>query len=131
MTDRQLIEAAQKARQNAYAPYSGFLVGAALLCADGTVFLGGNVECSSFPAGNCAERVALQSAVIAGHRDFVTIAVAGGKRGDERSLPCMPCGVCRQALHDFNPGLRVVTGPPDDIQVYILKEHLLPNGFGL
>ncbi len=98
MTD--LLNKAMDAAKNAYSPYSGFSVGAALLCDDGTVFTGCNIENSSYSVTVCAERVALFSAVAAGHRKFSAIAVAGGKDGDF-TVPCPPCGVCRQALSEF------------------------------
>ncbi len=128
MTDRQLIEAAMKARQNAYAPYSDFAVGAALLTSDGKVFTGSNVECASYPSGCCAERVALYTAISAGARNFTTIAVTGWKR-DEEGKPCMPCGMCRQALYEFNTDLRIITGSLNDIKVFVLKD-IFPYGFG-
>jgi cytidine deaminase len=125
VTDRELIELARTARDRAYAPYSGFRVGAALLCADGCVFLGCNVENASYPAGICAERAALGSAVAAGARAFTALAVAGSGKD-----LCMPCGVCRQSLFEFAPGLRVVcAGPGDVFEVFTLCE-LLPSGFG-
>lgn len=92
----KLIQAAALARQKAYAPYSDFHVGAALLCADGTVFTGCNIENASFPVSNCAERTALFSAVSAGYRDFEAIAVIS----DSEDFTS-PCGVCRQALSEF------------------------------
>lgn len=94
-----LIEEAIKARNNAYAPYSKFTVGAAILCADGKIYTGCNVENVAYPVGLCAERVALGKAIAEGERDFVAIAVVGGK-GDER-VACTPCGMCRQALSEF------------------------------
>jgi homotetrameric cytidine deaminase len=116
------------ARKNAYAPYSDFAVGAALLTEDGKVYSGSNVECVNYPSGCCAERVALYTAVAAGERKFKTIAVTGWKR-DEAGKPCMPCGMCRQALYEFNTELRVITGSPDDIKVFILRD-IFPYGFG-
>ena len=131
MTDYELLTAAQSARQNAYAPYSGFSVGAALLTADGRVYLGSNVENSAFGAGSCAERSALFAAVSAGARDFAAIAVAGGPRVDENCTEvCTPCGVCRQALYEFAPELRVLLGDPANPTVYALSE-LLAHGFRL
>ncbi|MDR0326634.1 MAG: cytidine deaminase [Oscillospiraceae bacterium] len=129
MTDRELLLAAQEVRKNAYAPYSDFAVGAALLCEDGRVFTGCNVENHSYPAGCCAERVALFSAVAAGVRRFKAIAVTGWQR-DVAGRPCMPCGICRQALSEFSYDLRVITGTPDDILTHNLQE-LLPFAFGM
>jgi len=125
MTDRELIELARSARDRAYAPYSGFRVGAALLCKDGRVFLGCNVENAAYPAGICAERSALAAAVSAGAREFSMIIIAGSGRD-----ACMPCGICRQSLYEFAPDLRVVcAGSGDALEVFILCE-LLPGGFG-
>lgn len=104
---RQLIEAARAARERAYAPYSRFPVGAALLAEDGTIYTGCNVEISSFSLTCCAERVALFSAVAAGRRTFRAIAVVGG----ERIVP--PCGACRQALAEFNGGMQVILASTD------------------
>ena len=109
MTDTQLIEMAEKARESAYAPASGFTVGAALLCADGTLYTGCNIENASFTPTCCAERVAVFKAVSEGKRDFVAIAVAGGKAGERSLGVCAPCGVCRQVLSEFaRPDLRVL-----------------------
>ncbi|MDE7288021.1 MAG: cytidine deaminase [Oscillospiraceae bacterium] len=82
MTDRELLETAEKAMENAYAPYSNFKVGAALLCADGTVFTGCNIENASYGAANCAERTAVFKAVSEGHRDFSAIAIVSSS-GEE------------------------------------------------
>jgi len=128
MTDRELLLAAREARKNAYAPYSDFAVGAALLCEHGRVYTGCNVENNSYPAGCCAERVALYSAVAAGVRNFEAIAVTGWQR-DVEGRPCMPCGICLQALCEFSLNMRVITGTPDDILVFRLNE-LLTHGFG-
>lgn len=95
---KELALAAVKARGAAYAPYSGFKVGAALLAADGRVFTGCNIENSAFSPTVCAERVALFKAVSEGVREFKAIAVAGGKDG---VVTTAPCGVCRQALTEF------------------------------
>ena len=102
MTNRELIDLAIRAQANAYAPYSGFKVGAALLCEDGEVFVGANVENSSFGLTNCAERSALFAAVSAGKRSFKAIAVVGGADGVVSDF-CPPCGACRQALAEFSP----------------------------
>ena len=91
-----LITKAMSARESAYAPYSGFKVGAALLCDDGTVYTGFNIENMSYPATMCAERAALYSALTQGKRNFKAIAVIGSS-----SEPCFPCGVCRQVFAEF------------------------------
>lgn len=103
MTSTELYNMATEAAKGAYAPYSGFHVGAALLCEDGTVFTGCNVENAAYSVTVCAERVTLFSAVAAGHRRFKAIAVAGSADGDF-TKPCPPCGVCRQALAEFCDG---------------------------
>ena len=90
-----LIKEAKEARENAYCPYSKFKVGAALLTKDGKIFTGCNFENASFVAGSCAERTALGNAIVNGERQFKAIAICGGE------APCMPCGVCRQALIEF------------------------------
>ena len=95
MTPEQLIELAKEAMRKAYAPYSGYKVGAALLCADGTVYQGCNIENASFSPTVCAERTAFFKAVSDGHRDFTAIAVCGGKDG------VISGGVCRQVMREF------------------------------
>ena len=100
MMPEELIELAKDAMTRAYAPYSGFKVGAALLCADGTVYQGCNIENASFSPTVCAERTALFKAVSEGHREFAALAVCGGKDGViEGFFP--PCGVCRQVMREF------------------------------
>lgn len=125
MAYEQLVEKARSARRRAYAPYSEFPVGAAVLCQDGTVIEGVNVENSSSPLSCCAERSAVYAAVSAGHREFVAIAVVGGER------PLTPCGGCRQVLSEFG-NLRVIAATPDreiEPEEYDLRE-LLPHAFG-
>ena len=100
MQHDELFSLAEQARERAYAPYSHYTVGAALLCASGSVYTGVNIENASFGATNCAERTAIFSAVAAGERDFVAIAVAGARQG-EASGDCTPCGICRQVLCEF------------------------------
>jgi len=99
-----LIQAAISARERAHAPYSGFAVGAALRCADGTVFSGCNVENLSFGLTICAERVAVGAAIAAGKRDFQCIAIAA-----DTVEVISPCGACRQVLAEFNPSLAIVS----------------------
>ncbi|MDL2214042.1 cytidine deaminase [Clostridia bacterium OttesenSCG-928-O13] len=130
----QLVRAAVAARQNAYAPYSHFAVGAALLAEDGTVFTGCNVENAAYGVSNCAERTALFKAVSEGHRTFAAIAVAGAAAGSNYTGPqprCSPCGVCRQALFEFGgKDLFVVLATGGDgYEMHTLGE-LLPLGFG-
>lgn len=100
MTPEKLVHMAMEAMEHAYVPYSGYKVGAALLCADGTVYCGCNVENASYSPTVCAERTAFFKAVYDGHRDFVSIAVCGGKDGViTGAFP--PCGVCRQVMREF------------------------------
>ena len=129
MTDRALIEQAIAAREMAYAPYSGFRVGAALLGKSGKVYTGCNVENASYSPTNCAERTAFFKAVSEGEREFVSIAIVGGM--DETIADfCAPCGVCRQVLAEFcGPDFRVVLGTPEKPQAFAFKD-LLPYGFG-
>ncbi|MDR2514162.1 MAG: cytidine deaminase [Christensenellaceae bacterium] len=131
--DEALFAEAAAMRGRAYAPYSGFLVGAALLAKGGRVFLGCNVENAAFSPSNCAERTALFAAVAAGERQFSAIAIAGGKAGEPGSAPCLPCGVCLQALLEFcDPqSFRVLTANGEGgLQAFLLGE-LLPHGFRL
>ena len=95
-----LFQAACAARTHAYAPYSGFRVGAALLCEDGRIFTGCNVENAAYPLCTCAERTALCAAVSQGARHFLAIAIAGGT-DEDCTQPCAPCGGCRQNLAEF------------------------------
>jgi len=99
MTPEELIAEARKARALSYSPYSHFAVGAALECADGSVYLGANIENAAYSATNCAERTAFFRAIAEGKREFRAIAVAGGAEGCESSCP--PCGVCRQVMREF------------------------------
>lgn len=95
----ELIQKAMEAREKAYAPYSGFMVGAALQCADGTVYTGCNIENAGYTPTNCAERTAFFKAVSEGKREFVRIAIVGGRQG-EMAAPS-PCGVCLQVMASF------------------------------
>ena len=109
MTDQALVELAFTMLDRAYVPYSRFPVGAALLCAGGTVFTGCNVENAAYGSTICAERTALVKAVSEGHRDdFARLAVVG--RGDDY---CWPCGACRQMLFEFAPDLTVLVARGD------------------
>ena len=129
MTDVELIKLAMQARENSYAPYSDFHVGAALVGKSGKVYLGCNVENAGYSPTNCAERTALFKAVSEGERAFAAIAIVGGK-GDTLAEFCAPCGVCRQALAEFcDPDFRVVLGRVENVRVYTLAE-LLPFSFG-
>lgn len=126
MTDRELADLAYSMLERSYVPYSRFPVGAALLCTDGSVFTGCNVENAAYGSTICAERTALVKAVSEGHRDdFVKLAVVGNS-----SEPCWPCGACRQMLYEFSPGLELLVGREDRTFVACRLSELLPNGFG-
>ena len=132
MTKEQLATMAKGAMEQAYSPYSGYKVGAALLCKDGTVYTGCNVENASFSATNCAERTAFFRAVYEGEREFTKIAIVGGMDTTDGNATCAPCGVCRQVMMEFcNPETFkiVLANGTDEPLEYTLKE-LLPLGFG-
>lgn len=101
MTPEKLVELAKQARKRSYCPYSGFAVGAALLCKDGKVYQGCNIENASFGPTICGERTAFFKAIYDGEREFEAIAVAGGKAGEEITGLFPPCGVCRQVMREF------------------------------
>ncbi|NQT24996.1 cytidine deaminase [candidate division KSB1 bacterium] len=124
MDSKQLIEEAMKARQKAYAPYSNFKVGAALMGQDGRIFMGCNVENASYGLTMCAERVAVVKAVSEGVTEFSAIALIA-----DSDTPISPCGACRQVLAEFNPEMTVIMGNiAGEIEETILSE-LLPNQF--
>lgn len=126
-----LIEAAFSVLNRSYAPYSGFQVAAALLCEDGTVYTGVNVENASYPAGCCAERTAIFKAVSEGHKEFRAIAICGGKEGIVTDY-CAPCGICRQVMREFcDPEKFEILLPKTqtNYKTYRLCE-LLPESFG-
>ena len=130
MSGAELLALARRARENAYAPYSGFAVGAALLGADGRVYTGCNVENAAYPVACCAERTALFHAVAEGAREFTAIAVAGGRVGDNAEESCPPCGVCRQVMQEFcAPDFMIYMGRGDDSYEAVPLEQLLPYGF--
>jgi cytidine deaminase len=122
--DARLRTAAEAALARAYAPYSDFRVGAALLSADGTVTAGCNVENSSFPAGICAERGALAAAVALGHREFTHMALV-----TEAGEPSAPCGICRQALVEFAPDLHITSRNTSGAEACWSLADLLPHPF--
>lgn len=131
MSDRELLELAMAAMQRAYAPYSHYMVGAALLAKSGSVYLGCNIENAAYSPTNCAERTAIFKAVSEGEREFEAIAVVGGEDGVVMgAFP--PCGVCRQVMAEFCEGetFRILVGTDTDggYDTYLLKE-LLPAGF--
>ena len=124
VSDEALLALARAAMQRSYSPYSHYKVGAALLCADGRVFQGCNIENASFGLTNCAERTAMFKAISEGAMEFTTIAIAA-----EGSAP-WPCGACRQVLNEFAPDIRVmVTWADGKVDEAPLKA-LLPHGFG-
>ena len=131
MTPEDLITKAKEAMLHAYAPYSGYKVGAALLCGDGTVYCGCNIENASFTPTVCAERSAIFKAVYDGQREFAAIAVCGGKDGEiTGAFP--PCGVCRQVMREFcgdDFAVYMVTGP-ESYETCTLSQ-LLPYSFSL
>lgn len=129
-TKKELIAKAYEARKNAYAPYSDYQVGAALLCDDGSIYTGCNVENASYGATNCAERTAVFKAVSEGKRRLKAIAIAGGS-GDNMGM-AYPCGVCRQVLREFSEPsqmLIIVAGKDFEYREFSLEE-LLPESFG-
>lgn len=131
MDDGKLIEMAFQGRKRAYAPYSRFFVGAALLCEDGSVFLGCNIENASYPAGNCAERTAVFHAVSEGKRRLKAIAIVGGREGQDMDY-CPPCGICRQVLREFCDPSRfmvILAKSKSEYQKFTL-DQLLPHSFG-
>jgi cytidine deaminase len=124
-TEAELVQRAVGARTQAYAPYSRFAVGAALLAQDGRIFTGCNVENASYGLTVCAERVALFKAVSEGAREFLALAVACGKS------PCAPCGACRQVLYEFAPDLLLIMADGEGKNWRSAKlRDLLPQGFG-
>ncbi len=126
MTDRELIEISKKAQEFAYAPHSKFKVGAALLCRDGSVYTGCNIENATYGATNCAERTAVFKAVSEGKRDFTAIAITSS--GKDLTFPC---GICRQVLSEFSPEIKVILeDEKGELHTFMLPE-LLPHSFTL
>lgn len=128
MNEKELIDLAIKAGKNSYSPYSDFKVGAALLCEDGTVYIGCNIENASFGATNCAERTALFSAIAEGKRSFSMMAVVGSSDGSISDYT-PPCGICRQVLGEFCRGdFKIILYNGNEIKTVTLSE-LLPFPF--
>ena len=123
MEDKELIAAAKKYRENAYAPYSKFKVGAAVLTKKGNVYGGCNIENSSFPVTNCAERTAIFKAVSEGEQEFAAIALIA-----DTPEPCSPCGACRQVMVEFKIPRIIMANMQGDVKVVTLEE-LMPYAF--
>ena len=124
------IETALDAREKAYAPYSGFCVGAALVTLDGKIYTGCNVENASFGATNCAERTAIFKAISEGERSFQAIVIAGGPKGEKPENYAYPCGMCRQVMIEFcKDDFKVICAKStEEYQIFSLAE-LVPHGF--
>ena len=123
-----LMHMAQGARNNSYSPYSHFRVGAALLTKGGKIYTGCNIENAAYSVANCAERTAIFKAVSEGERDFVAIAIVGGREGETADF-CAPCGVCRQVISEFCPkDFEIILGNEEKFEVYTL-DQLLPFSF--
>jgi cytidine deaminase len=124
LSEKELFQEAVKAKEYAYAPYSKFRVGAALLAKNGKVYTGCNVECASFGGTNCAERTAIFKAISEGNRDFEAIAIAS-----DNGMFTFPCGICRQVIFEFGKDIKIIVGDEDGkIKIVPIKE-LLPYGF--
>ena len=131
MNNNELIHSALEAREKSYSPYSGFSVGAALLCENGKVYTGCNIENSAFSPTVCAERTAFFKAVSEGEKNFVRIAVVGGKSDDK--FPenyCPPCGVCRQVMKEFcSDDFEIIMAKNADDYIAMKLNEILPAGF--
>lgn len=131
MTEKELIKEAIEASKMSYSPYSGYKVGAALLCKNGKVYRGCNIESSTYSPTNCAERTAFFKAISEGDTDFEAIAIIGGK-GDEKPgerIYFFPCGVCRQVMVEFCDlkSFKIITAKNEDDYVVNTLEELMPN----
>jgi cytidine deaminase len=125
ISDDELVAMAKAARESAYAPYSGFKVGAALLCEDGRAFTGCNVENASYGLTNCAERTAIYKAVSEGCKRFTRIAIVAGEKE-----PASPCGACRQVIFEFAPDARIIMEDLHGHRVESTIGEYLPMAFG-
>ncbi|MCI9022198.1 MAG: cytidine deaminase [Eubacterium sp.] len=132
MTNEELMTEAKKAREHAYAPYSHFQVGAALVAGNGKVYHGCNIENAAYGPSCCAERTAFFQAVCEGVREFEKIAIAGGPEGSGADELCAPCGVCRQVMMEFcNPqAFQIVLADGKGGCRQFTLDELLPYGFG-
>ena len=124
MNDKELVTRAAEFRAHAYAPYSGFAVGAALLGKSGRIYGGVNVENASYPVGICAERAAIAAAVTAGEHEFEALAVIA-----DSPEPCAPCGMCRQVLVEFPIARIILANTAGDLRI-LPPADLLPYAFG-
>ena len=126
MRNKELVREALEARKQSYCPYSSFAVGAALLCGDGTIFRGCNIENAAYPATNCAERTAFFKAVSEGERDFTAIAISG-----DADDYLYPCGVCRQVMSEFCKAdtFQIILVKEDGTYKIFTLEELLPGAF--
>lgn len=130
MKNSELIALALEARQKSYSPYSGFAVGAALLCANGKIFTGCNIENSGYSATNCAERTAIFKAVSEGEREFAKIAVVGGNADNAPQNYCPPCGICRQVMREFcEPDFEIIIAKNESDYKTVTLADLLPMSF--
>ena len=132
MTNAELILEAKKARERAYAPYSKYMVGAALLTRSGKLYHGCNIENAAYGPTNCAERTAFFKAIYDGEREFEKIAIVGAAQGSDADDICAPCGVCRQVMMEFcNPKtFKIVLADGKDKQMELTLQELFPHGFG-
>ncbi len=121
----EAVAAALRVREHAYAPYSQFHVGAAIIDADGGIHVGCNVENASYGLTNCAERAAVAAATSSGRRDIMLCVVV-----TQTSPPAAPCGACRQVLSECNPTMRILTTNPQREDTWFTLADLLPNAFG-
>lgn len=124
MDIKMLVKKALEAKKKAYAPYSGFRVGAALIAGSGKVYTGCNIECSSYSPTICAERTAISKAVSEGERQIVAIAITGDSEWT------YPCGVCRQVIREFGKDAKVIVVKSEDEYKEYTLEELLPYSFG-
>jgi cytidine deaminase len=122
MSENQMVEMAAKVRLRAYAPYSGFKVGAAVLTRAGAIFTGCNVENASFGVTICAERAAVFAAIAAGQPELIAIAIV-----TDALEPAMPCGACRQVLAEFNPLIKIIASTTQDERQEFVLTDLLPR----
>lgn len=131
MDNKELIQLAINAAKNSYSPYSNYKVGAALLTKNGKVYLGTNIENSTYAATNCAERTAIFKAISEGEKEFEKIAIVGGQNGDFTDF-CAPCGICRQVINEFcDKNFKIILGTKDlEYKEYTIEE-LLPLAFKL